>query len=115
LGTSTTYSYNSDKNVSDFKADIDLQNHEFNLSMGSDNGSHNFVVVHLKTPTYVWYSKYEDYNDSNSSKCISHYCVEYHYKSYNADSGNVGSGNFTGSEVNNTNRKQKRMGTKIYR
>jgi len=115
LGTSTTYEYNEDKNVSNFKADINLENSEFNLSLGNDSDENRFVVTHIKTPSYIWYSKYKDYNDSNKSTCLSHYCVEYHYTPLNNSNSTAGSGEFRGSEVNTTSTKEQRRGVKVYR
>jgi hypothetical protein len=74
------------------------------------------VVIHLKTPYYLWYSKYNDYNDSNKSGCISHYCIEYHYQTNSSSASSVGSGDFKGSEVNTTHNVPKiKRGIKIYR
>jgi len=115
LGYTLTYKY--DENITNFEANITKLNYDFNLSISNKNEQH-FVVIHLKTPPYLWYSKYKDYNDSLNSYCLTHYCVEYVYQKVNQDNTttkDVGSGTFEGSEVNITTPKQKRFGIKIYR
>jgi len=114
LGTSNDYVYNSDTNVSDFSTDIDIQQSEFNLSIDNDSEYNTFVVIHIHTPKYMWYSKYVDYNDSNQSNCTTHYCIEYNYNP-NATSNEAGSGSFIGSEVDNDSDINITNGIKIYR
>ena len=112
LGNTESYKY--DNNLTNgFSSSIILQSNEFNLSIHNPNGD-KFVIIHLKTPRYLWYSKYSDYNDSLNSYCLSHYCVEYHYTNKTPVYKEVGSGKFKGSEVNMTTPKR-RLGIKIYR
>jgi hypothetical protein len=110
LGYSSKYKY--DENLTDFDVNIAKKGGEFNLSI-SNNKEYGFAVIHLKTPQYLWYSRYKDYNDSLNSYCLTHYCVEYHYNKH-INYKEVGSGKFKGSEVNVTGPK-KRKGIKIYR
>jgi hypothetical protein len=115
LGTSTDYVYDSDKNVSNFDASIDFAQPDFNLSLQNNSDNNIFVVIHLKTPKYLWYSKYSDYNDTNQSSCVGHYCIEYTYKP-NISGNEVGSGAFVGSEINTTQESNQTIkGVKIYR
>ncbi len=115
LGTSTDYVYDSDKNVSNFDASIDFAQPDFNLSLQNNSDNNIFVVIHLKTPKYLWYSKYSDYNDTNQSSCVGHYCIEYTYKP-NISGNEVGSGTFVGSEINTTQESNQTIkGVKIYR
>ena len=115
LGNMKDYIYIEDKNVSGFKTDLTKDIYDYNLSVTNTNNN-KFVVIHLKTPYYLWYSKYNDYNDSNKSGCISHYCIEYHYQTNSSSASSVGSGDFKGSEVNTTHNVPKiKRGIKIYR
>jgi len=115
LGTANNYVFDSDKNVSNFKADIDLKNSEFNLSIDNNSSDNKFVVVHLKTPEYVWYSKYKDYNDSNKSTCLTHYCVAVSLEN-NSNNGNLIAGGTTkGTEANTTDGNHTFSGVKIFR
>ena len=110
LGYTTSYKY--DNNVSNFESNINKQGGEFNVTIHNTD-EYNLVIIHLKTPTYLWYSRYKDYNDSLNSYCLTHHCVEYHYrKSINHKE--IGSGLFKGSEVNVTTKKRK-LGIKMYR
>ena len=113
LGIESGYIYD-EHNISDFNVILTKINYEYNLSV-DNNSNFNFAVIHLKTPTYLWYSRYKDYNDSNNSGCVSHYCVEYH--TTNTDNVyKVGSGLFGGSEVNTTHKIIKRKrGVRLYR
>jgi hypothetical protein len=102
---------------------------DINLSYNSSNGYITFKidnnttpptkmgVVHIDTPLYLWYSKYnKEYDYSSGSSCITHYCFEYEYKDTTSTNYNdVGSGYFGGSEVNNTEENRTRYGVKIYR
>jgi len=110
LGYSDSFKY--DLNLSNFSVAINKQGGEFNLSI-DNSGEHNFAVIHLQTPNYLWYSRYKDYNDSLNSYCLTHYCVEYHYNGEITHK-EIGSGKFKGSEVNVTTRKR-RIGIKMYR
>jgi len=114
LGSSLDYIYNSDKNVSDFNVSIKFQQPDFNISINNESENNKFVVIHFKTPKYLWYSKYQDYNDSNNSTCLSHYCLEYIYEQ-NQTIIDVGSGDFIGSEINFTKDSKKSTGIKVYR
>ena len=118
LGTSTNYIYNSDKNVSNFDVKITKNDYDYNLSIKNNNTTNNkLVVIHLKTPSYLWSSKYEDYNDSNNSSCSTHFCIEYHYQNEDKDTQEVHSGTFKGSAVNTNNKtnRDKRYGIKLFR
>ena len=118
LGTSTDYEYHADSNVSNFEVNITKNDYEFNISLkNNDTANNHLVIIHLKTPKYLWNSKYEDYNDSNNSSCTTHYCIEYHYEDADKATKEVHSGTFHGSEVNldNTTDKKQRYGIKIFR
>jgi len=114
LGSSLDYTYNSDKNVSDFNVSVKFQQPEFNVTINNGSDNNKFVVVHFKTPEYLWYSRYKDYNDSNDSTCSTHYCLEYMYEQ-NKTTTDVGSGTFIGSEVNLTKPSKKPTGIRVYR
>jgi hypothetical protein len=78
-----------------------------------------FGYVHLDTPLYLWYSKYnKKYDYSEDSSCLSHYCFEYSFeKAGSSPLYDVGSGTFSGTESNNTTTEtnSSRHGVKIYR
>jgi len=112
LGYTSGFKY--DENVTNLQVSLDKITYDYNLSV-ENLGNITFAVIHYKTPTYLWYSKYKEYNDSLNSYCLTHHCSEYIYKSKNIMTKSIGSGKFKGSEVNITTPKRKKFGIKIYR
>ena len=112
LGYTSGFKY--DENVTNLQVSLDKITYDYNLSV-ENLGNITFGVIHYKTPTYLWYSRYKEYNDSLNSHCLTHYCSEYIYKSKNIMTKSIGSGKFQGSEVNITRPKRKKFGIKMYR
>jgi hypothetical protein len=105
----------------------DTKKIDIDISQTSANGYINFKidnnttpptkkgVVHIDTPLYLWYSKYnKKYDYSDSSSCIAHYCFRYDYTEGSSNSYDVGSGHFKGSETNSSD-DSSRHGVKLYR
>jgi len=112
LGYTNSYKY--DNNLTDsFEVNSTKQGSEFNISIHNPNRD-NFVIIHLQTPEYLWYSRYKDYDDSLNSYCLTHYCLDYRYIG-EVNYREIGSGNFKGSEVNITTPKNRNFGVKMYR
>jgi len=112
LGYTSGFKY--DTNLTNFNVNLSKKVYDYNLSVNNPDKIH-FGVIHYKTPTYLWYSKYKEYNDSLYSYCLTHHCSEYIYKSKDIMTKSIGSGKFQGSEVNITTPKRKKFGIKMYR
>ena len=105
------------KNSSD-KIDINLTYDSNQIEVDNNTTPKTtFGIIHLDTPTYLWYSKFnKKYDYSTNSECINHYCIEYNFKGNSNNQSDVGSGEFVGSEVNNSkDLNQTRHGVRIYR
>ncbi len=74
------------------------------------------AYIHLKIPKYLWYSRYNGYDDNSSSDCGSHPCFKYNYLQ-KIDSSNIHSGDFNGTNIGseyNASKVSKR-GVKVFR
>jgi hypothetical protein len=55
---------------------------------------------HLSIPTWLWYSRYEDYNYTTDATCGEHPCFEYIYE-YADEGKGIKSGTFKGAKFKN--------------
>ncbi|MFK5882463.1 MAG: hypothetical protein QM482_09645, partial [Sulfurospirillum sp.] len=74
------------------------------------------AYIHLKIPKYLWYSRYNAYDDNGSSDCGSHPCFKYNYLQ-KVNSSNIKSGDFNGTNIGNDYNASKvsKRGTKVFR
>ncbi len=72
--------------------------------------------IHIKIPKYLWYSRYNPYDDSASSNCGRHPCFKYNYLLGNNQK-SIKSGNFSGTSTggNYDASKISKKGVKTYR
>jgi len=110
LGITKNYHY--DENLSKISVTITKENYDYNVSVVNSDKK-RVAIIHLDTPSYLWYSKFKEFNKSLDSYCLTHYCLEYHYNKVGVVK-EVGSGKFKGSEVK-INRKKPTLGIKMYR
>ncbi len=112
-----------DFSMSDDKAGINDINSTQNISDGvvsftitNSWSEADSAYIHLKIPNYLWYSRYNDYSDSNSSNCGSHPCFKYNYL-LDGSSANITSGNFNGTDIGSDYNASKvsKKGVKVFR
>ncbi len=74
------------------------------------------AYIHVKIPKYLWYSRYNSYDDNSSSDCGSHPCFKYDYV-LDRNSMGIKSGDFNGTDIGkdyNASKVSKR-GVKVFR
>lgn len=79
--------------------------------------SSDSAYIHLDIPSYLWYNKYSDYNDTSTSDCSQHPCFRYIYNT-NTIQNRVSSGAFEGSSLKddgNFSRSYEKKGVKTFR
>jgi hypothetical protein len=114
LNNSTDYEISSD----DMTASTTLSDGELKISIDNKKPVEGVSYLHFYSNdhkgAWIWYNKYEDYNDTNNTLVSQHYMIEYEYRKQGDSSTGVGSGEFKGAEVNTSN-KIYRDGVKVYR
>ena len=79
-------------------------------------GQSDDAYIHVMAPKYLWFNRYKDYNDSNSSDCSTHPCFKYNYLiQYNTK--NIKSGDFNGTTIGSDYNASKviQKGIKVFR
>jgi hypothetical protein len=99
-------------------ASATLEDGELKISIDNKKPVEGVSYLHFYSNDHkgkwLWYNKYEDYNDTNNTLASKHYMIEYEYNKQGDGATSVGSGKFKGSEVNTSN-KINRDGVKVYR
>ena len=67
----------------------------------TDTTSAQKIFYHVDIPSWLWFSKYEDYNFTVGSSCAEHPCFEYIFD-YKNDTSGIKSGDFNGSSFDNS-------------
>ncbi|WP_458701598.1 LamG domain-containing protein [Sulfurospirillum sp. 1307] len=114
-------------NETDFNASKTFSNsNDANLNISNTNYSNgilNFKIsnpsevsnayIHVDVPTYLWYSKYNDYNISDD--CAHHPCFRYDYIG-KSETHNIHSGDFNGTTIGREyNATKTKKGVKVFR
>jgi hypothetical protein len=74
------------------------------------------AIYHIETPTWLWYSRYNDYSFIPTSNCSQHPCFEYIFQSPNNSTSGIRSGDFNGTKFQqNLNTKIKKRAIKLLR
>ncbi len=74
------------------------------------------VYYHIDIDPWLWYSRYEDYDFTNTHTCGEHPCFEYIFEAANNHGISSGTGDFNGTSFdNNFTSKRKRKALKIMR
>ncbi|WP_331775711.1 right-handed parallel beta-helix repeat-containing protein [Sulfurospirillum sp. 1612] len=76
----------------------------------------NSAYIHVKSPAYLWFNHYKDYNDSNTSDCSQHPCFKYNYF-HKSTAVLIQSGDFNGTDIGNEYNQTNyiKSGVKVFR
>ncbi len=102
--------------ISDINSTQNILNGIVDFTITNSWTSPDSAYIHLKIPKYLWYSRYNGYDDNSSSDCGSHPCFKYNYLQ-KIGSSNIQSGDFNGTNIGseyNASKVSKR-GVKVFR
>jgi hypothetical protein len=110
FNASTTFSNSNDVNLT--ISDVNYSNGILNFKISNQNEVSN-AYIHVDVPTYLWYSKYNDYNISDD--CAHHPCFRYDYIG-KSETHNIHSGDFNGTTIGREyNATKTKKGVKVFR
>jgi hypothetical protein len=110
---STDYSSNTNIIIPPFPNNY-IRNGKATLGVTTSSTKSFKAYYHINIPTWLWYSKYEDYSFIANATCASHPCFEYIFQTENSDKG-IKSGDFKGTKFENDFKSKRRKAIKMMR
>ncbi|NOX16355.1 MAG: hypothetical protein GXP61_10115 [Epsilonproteobacteria bacterium] len=102
--------------ITDINSTQNISQGKVNFTITNSWDKPDSAYIHLKIPKYLWYSRYNAYDDNASSDCGSHPCFKYNYLLKNNPK-NITSGDFNGTSVGADYNASKisKKGVKVFR
>jgi len=102
--------------INDINSTQSVANGIVRFTITNSWSSPDSAYIHIKIPLYLWYSRYNAYDDNSSSDCGKHPCFKYNYLLGN-DQKNIKSGDFNGTSIGSDYNASKvsKKGVKVFR